>query len=179
MRFRVGQVYPFIHIAARGDTPPHTFHTVRVWYEEVSDITIDLLVCTHHHEVPAVGPNVWTKMDGFIFKDKFGTEWYNQYPLAYENTKDLDYVVYRNQGPVDGIVEMKYLGQYLDGINYALQFMDNADPVMAAKAAALKVHYSDVHTKLKVEHHMRARRRIMDGNYAPHVKFELISELEV
>lgn len=84
MRYNPGTKELFIHIAFISKYPSF-FPLYKPWEDELVKIEIIQLTCEEHHKVKwdyaEDVPESYTS-DGYVFKDKDGRRWLNQYPSA-------------------------------------------------------------------------------------------------
>jgi hypothetical protein len=91
MRYNVGQEYPFINITFTHKNGSISDSGMGIYSPSRGDrdlkINSKLLKCESHHKVPVDYSD--SIADGFIFLDKEGNKYYNQYPTAsYGQTSD-------------------------------------------------------------------------------------------
>jgi hypothetical protein len=99
LRYEPGKIYHFVLLKFLPSAMP-SFGPYRPWLgDSITKLEIVELTCQSHHKVKWVydPTEEEAKHDGFIFVDKTGAEWYNQYPRAEYGQLDdtADWIVAR------------------------------------------------------------------------------------
>lgn len=145
MRYTVGNEYLFISIDFTDKIEERSFSRLFIpWMHNLKSINTLRLKCESHHKV-AWEQGGEKKYDGFIFKDRCGVQYNNQYPNASYGQLDdsANWCVAKDIGWTEG-VDVKKLPEWLaDELMFspytdARKFLKNAYNAIHGKLAVFK-----------------------------------------
>lgn len=174
MRFELNQQVLFINVDYEA-TSPRFGALYHPWEDKLNAVTIGSFTCVEHHKVPGEWDDE-VKYDGYVFHDKDGKRWNNQYPRASygqlddsnnwriwpteESDRQPDKLYYMTtldsylENVLRGVRDMK---KRLDNVNEGKPDRHGDSPEWLQKVIdSLLNHYKEIDQKLRNELQLKA-----------------------